>query len=82
MEITNGHYWNNRNSGNTSSSSSWTGVRAYVFDQVHHKGCNCGHKKSVRDNSEADRQQQAGQRRSEKDYDWSKYNKRYRAKTF
>ena len=54
MEIASGRYWDNRNAGDTSCSCNWSGLRAYVFDKVYHKGCNCGHKKSVQHNGETD----------------------------
>ena len=48
-----GYNTDNRDTGNTSSSSRWLRMGLHVSDKVHNKGCYKRFKRALRDNSEA-----------------------------
>ena len=72
-----GHISDNRDTGDTSGSSGRSWVGLYVPYQVHHKGRYQGFKGAVRYYRQADRYEQGGEGRGQKDFVFGQYNERY-----
>jgi len=48
MEMSSGHYWDNRNAENTSCSGYQPWIHSNVSNQVPYQECDCKIKKSIR----------------------------------